>query len=351
MSTSCCKESTFSTCSNTSTEILELPPTNNKGDLLCRISNRFRMNYAVRPGLYTIGSPDDTSPVFVTANYRLSTNVLRKAIASLNAWILVIDTKGINVWCAAGKGTFGTDELINRINITKLDTAVKHRNIILPQLGAPGIASHEVTKATGFKVLYGPVCASDIPRYIQNGYVADESMRTVTFPIKDRLILTPMEFIPSMKKFIWVIIGMLIFFGIQHSGIMYSDALYYTVPLIIAGLIAIISGSVLFAVLLPIIPFRSFALKGALLGSIVLIPLIWISDNVYHGNMLFASAMTLFFIIIHSYVSLNFTGCTTFTNPSGVRKEMRFAVPLYMTGLAISALLLVIFKLKSLGVV
>jgi hypothetical protein len=308
------------------------------------------MNYSVAPGLYTIGNPDTTSPVLVTANYRLTTNVLRKALGSLNAWILVIDTKGINVWCAAGKGTFGTNELINRIKITKLDTVVNHRKIILPQLGAPGVASHEVTKATGFQVLFGPVQASDIPQYIQKGYIADEPMRTVTFPLKDRLILTPMEFIPSVFKFFWIILGLLVFFGIQRTGIMYKEALYHTFPFIITGLTAIISGSVFFVILLPIIPFRSFALKGTLLGSIVLVPLIWLNSSINHGSVLLASAMTLFFIIVHSFVSFNFTGCTTFTNVSGVKKEMRFAVPLYLTGLTVSVLLLFIYKLQSLGV-
>jgi hypothetical protein len=339
----------MSFCENAA-KISALPPTDNKSDFLCRVSNRIRMNYSVSPGVYTIGNPDATSPVLVTANYRLTTNVLRKALGSLNAWILVIDTKGINVWCAAGKGTFGTNELINRIKTTKLDTLVNHRKIILPQLGAPGIASHEVTKATGFQILYGPVRASDIPQYIQDGNVANESMRTVTFPLKDRLILTPMEFIPSVLKFAWIIIGMLVFFGIQRSGIMYKEALYHTIPFIFTGLIAIISGSVFFAILLPIIPFRSFALKGTLLGSIVLVPLIWLNNSISHGNVLLAAAMTLFFIIIHSYVSFNFTGCTTFTNISGVKKEMRFAVPLYLTGLTVSILLLIIYKLQSLGV-
>jgi len=32
-----------------------------------------------------------------------------------NLWILILDTKGVNVWCAAGKGTFGTEELVFRI--------------------------------------------------------------------------------------------------------------------------------------------------------------------------------------------------------------------------------------------
>ena len=108
------------------------------------------MRYRVDPGLYAVGAPDAASPVFVSANYGLSFNVLRRALAGITGWILVLDTKGINVWCAAGKGTFGTAELIHRIQATRLDTVVTHRNLIVPQLGAPGVSAHEVGKATGF---------------------------------------------------------------------------------------------------------------------------------------------------------------------------------------------------------
>jgi CO dehydrogenase/acetyl-CoA synthase gamma subunit (corrinoid Fe-S protein) len=96
------------------------------------------MNYTVEPGLYSIGDPDESSPVLVTANYRLTCDQLRKAMEKSSVWVLVINTKGINVWCAAGKGTFGTSELINRIKCTGLESIVKHKSLILPQLGAAG---------------------------------------------------------------------------------------------------------------------------------------------------------------------------------------------------------------------
>ena len=109
-----------------------------------------RMGYETEPGLYAVGSPDSTSPVLVSANYGLTFNVLRKNLSGLDCWLLILDTKGINVWCAAGKGTFGTDELIDRIGAVGLSEVVTHRNLILPQLGAPGISAHEVKQLTGF---------------------------------------------------------------------------------------------------------------------------------------------------------------------------------------------------------
>jgi CO dehydrogenase/acetyl-CoA synthase gamma subunit (corrinoid Fe-S protein) len=107
------------------------------------------MGRIVPPGLYRLGNPDNDSAVFASANYTLSFDALRSALAGTDAWILVLDTKGINVWCAAGKGTFGTNELIRRIAVTGLSEVVSHRKIILPQLGAPGVSAHEVARRSG----------------------------------------------------------------------------------------------------------------------------------------------------------------------------------------------------------
>ena len=106
-----------------------------------------RMHYTVDPGLYALGTPGPDDPVFVSANYKLSFDRLREALPGRNGWILVLDTKGINVWCAAGKGTFGTEELLQRISSSNLEKIVNHHTLILPQLAGPGVAAFEVKKA------------------------------------------------------------------------------------------------------------------------------------------------------------------------------------------------------------
>ena len=159
------------------------------------------MNYKINPGLYAVGTPDNTSPVLVTANYKLTFDALRKELFELNAWILVLDTKGINVWCAAAKGTFATKELVTRIAEVKLSQIVSHKTVIVPQLGAVGISAHEVSKNSGFKVIYGPVRAKDIKEFIDSGMKATKEMRTVKFNVYDRLVLTPIELVCSLKTF------------------------------------------------------------------------------------------------------------------------------------------------------
>ena len=74
-----------------------------------------REGHRVEPGLFRLGNPTPDSAVFASANYALSFDALRSALSGKDAWILVLDTKGINVWCAAGKGTFGTEELVRKI--------------------------------------------------------------------------------------------------------------------------------------------------------------------------------------------------------------------------------------------
>jgi acetyl-CoA decarbonylase/synthase complex subunit gamma len=118
-----------------------------------------RMEYKIASGLYALGAPDETSSVFVSANYKMSFDRLRKSLAGRSGWLLVLDTKGINVWCAAGKGTFGTDELVSKIESSGLKNIVNHRKLILPQLGAPGVAAYKVKQKSGFNVHYGPVRA------------------------------------------------------------------------------------------------------------------------------------------------------------------------------------------------
>lgn len=341
----CCKPSTVDT------DIPELPEPDNRGDFRCRISNRFRMNYQVAPGLYRLGKPTPDSPVLVTTNYRLTCNHLFRAMEGHNSWVLVLDTRGINVWCAAGKGTFGTAELIKQINAASLSDMVNHRTLILPQLGAPGVAGHEVKKATGFSVVYGPVYARDLPAFISDNMQATTAMRTVTFTFAERIILTPMELIPALKKYLIFILGLLAFVGLEPSGILFKNACANGAMLSLIGLLPIVTGTVLFPMLLPVIPVRSFAAGGALLGIVTTIPVVILCKVFLPQDMLLVSGLTLFYIILTSYFSLNFTGCTPFTSISGVKLEMRSAVPAYLVGCIVSALLLIAAKLHHWSII
>ncbi len=307
----------------------------------------FRMNYAVAPGLYAVGDQTKDSAVFVTANYKLTFDLLRRALKGMNAWILVLDTKSINVWCAAGKGTFGTDELIKRIADVKLDTVVGHRRIILPQLGAVGVNASIIQKRTGFRVSFGPVQARDIPAYVQAGYKKTEEMSTIRFSMLDRLVLTPMEINPAMKKFPWVAGGILAVFGLQPHGLLFQPAWSHGLPFLVLALLAVLAGAFVTPVLLPFVPFRSFAIKGWIVGVLsVFAATRSVELSNVQDTILFAVSYLLF-PALSSYIALQFTGSTTFTGMSGVKKELKIGIPLYMGAAGISAMLMILFKLKE----
>ena len=271
-----------------------------------------RYSYLVEPGIYAVGEPDENSHLLVTANYKLTLDSLRKELSGLNLWILVIDTKGINVWCAAGKGTFGNYELLKVINKVKLKEIILHNRLILPQLGAPGIAAHVIKKA-GFEVVYGPVRAEDIRGFIANGLVKTRDMREVNFKFKDRLVLTPMEFIPDLK-YALPFLAVLLIFNLGDVGL----TLVNYIPLFISLLL----GSVAVPLLLPYIPFRAFSLKGAALGAVWSLMFLRFSGVfLVQDSWMVKAAFVFFMMFISSYTALQFTGSSTYTSLSGTTKE------------------------------
>jgi hypothetical protein len=275
----------------------------------------------VDPGLYALGIPTPDSPVFVTANYRLSMDALRAALAGQDAYILVLNTYGINVWCAAGKGTFGTDEIVRRVEATGLANVVTHRRLILPQLGAPGVAAHEVKRRCGFRVEYGPVRAADLPAYLRD-HQATPEMRRVRFTLRDRLVLIPVE---AVFAFVPMVVAAVVLLLTGN-------------PLAAAGAVAaILAGVVLFPLLLPWLPTRDFSSKGFALGGVVALAFAaagWLGrpDLAWWARGGWALAYLLALPPVTAYLALNFTGSTTFTSRTGVRREIYAYIP-WMAGL------------------
>lgn len=295
-----------------------------------------RGNYKIRPGLYGVGNPDRNSRILVTANYKFTFDSLRRELSGLSLWILVLDTRGINVWCAAGKGTFGTKELIKRIMMSKLDQLVSHRQLIVPQLGAVGVAAHLVKKATGFRVIYGPIRAKDLPAFLHNDLKPLKYMRKVEFNLKDRLVLIPVELVESLKL---IPVAFVILFIIGLA--MGSANVYMLFPQLILFTGALLTGTVIFPLLIPWIPGRAFAFKGWLLGISLTIGYTLITAaGIIPGLTLLLSLPPVI-----AFLALNFTGCTTFTSLSGVTKEIKYAYPLFGISLIGGLILKVLYGL------
>jgi acetyl-CoA decarbonylase/synthase complex subunit gamma len=297
------------------------------------------MHYTIDPGLYALGNPDATSQVLVTANYKMSFDKLREALPNRSLWILVLDTKGINVWCASGKGTFGTTELVARIESSGLGRVVSHRELILPQLSGPGIAAHLVRKLSGFKVTYGPIRAKDLPVFLDAGFKATPEMRLKTFTTWERMELIPMELMGALKVGLIIIPIFFLLALIGKSGEGWGSGLSHGLFSVLAMLTAILTGAVLTPLLLPWLPGRAFSVKGLCLGFMTAAIVIfswgaWIKTG--HLEIL---AWLLLIPTISAYLAMNFTGASTYTSLSGVRKEMRWALPLEISAGIVGILL------------
>lgn len=289
-----------------------------------------RMQYTVEPGLYGVGVPTEDSPVLVTANYKLSFDHLRVALAGLNAWLLVLDTDGINVWCAAGKGTFGTAALCAQVAGNRLARLVRHRRLVVPQLGAPGIAAHAVQQESGFGVIYGPVMARDLSEFLARGMQATPAMRRKTFSLSERAVLVPVELVIVCKWALPLSVVLLGVGGMLGPASFWANARAHG-SWTVAGLWSgIVAGTVLTPLLLPVLPGRAFSLKGAaagLMAALVFLA-VFISRPGGSGIGFAGLAWLLLIPAIASFFGMEFTGASTYTSLSGVKKEMRLAVPL-----------------------
>ena len=206
----------------------------------------------VRPGLYAVGHPTPDSPVLVTGNFDLTVRRLVRAIdGQLDVWVLVADSAGINVWCAAGGGYFTAEKVIAAVKSSRLSEVVHHHALILPQLCANGVDGWRIRKETGWGVHWGPIRAEDIPAYLIAGRKKTDAMRWARFPLKARLemvtvtlgfygLLLLLPVLILLRNLFWPIFGSLIalsyFYALIHPWLPGRDGLFKSIPLAVIAL-------------------------------------------------------------------------------------------------------------------
>lgn len=146
--------------------------------------------WPTRPGLRTVGRTGPDAPVLLTANFALTVVRVTRALRGLDAWLLVANSHGINVWCASAGGHPTTHDIISALKTTGVADKVAHRRVILPQLAATGVAADEVRERAGWQVIWGPVYAKDLPAFLQGDETA--RMRQVRFELRQRLEMAVM---------------------------------------------------------------------------------------------------------------------------------------------------------------
>ena len=127
-------------------------------------------HFPIEPGIYKSGTPDNKSPIIVTANYVFTYIKVMRALKGIDAWVLCVDSRGINVWCAARGSDFGNKQLIEAVEATGIDKITDRKTLILPQLSAGGVAAPLLSiesRGFPFRVLYGPVWAKYLPEFLK----------------------------------------------------------------------------------------------------------------------------------------------------------------------------------------
>ncbi len=161
--------------------------------LMAIVQTAFRLfPFPTRTGLRSVGSPGPNAPVLVTCNFDLTVRRVVRALEGLDCYLLVADSRGINVWCAAGGGKLTAHSVTSVVKTSRIAEKVNHRTLILPQLSAPGIDIARVEEQTGWHCRFGPVYAQDIPAYLGANLCKTASMRRVTFPLAARLEMAVM---------------------------------------------------------------------------------------------------------------------------------------------------------------
>ncbi len=298
----------------------------------------------IEPGIYQSGKPDDNSPIIVTANYLYTYIKVMRSLKGIDAWVLCVDSKGINVWCAARGDNFGNNQLIEAVGATDIAKITKKKTLILPQLSAGGIAS-PVLKSEApdfpFNVLFGPVWAKHLPKFLKERPARKpDKMKLAKFTASHRFraAITHTTFL-IRKIFLMPIIGL--FF------ILIGLALFNTIPISKLWLVGeillwIIITNVIIMVIFPITNFtRKFITKGCIYG-VINVFLLGSVSWLFHGLSPFLLLSSCFSFWLAFFSTMSYSGYTMATSPSEIQDEYPSFSKINMIVLIISLITLAI---------
>jgi hypothetical protein len=277
----------------------------------------FKRSYVVEPGLYHLGPRyDRKAPLLVTANYHLTVFLIARRARRHGARLLVIDTDGINVWCAAGKGRFSNariQEQLDRYDRSLL-TDGKWLPLILPKFGFSGVDLRRL-RDERIRPIVGPLYAKHLDSYLANPPYRDRDADRVVFGLQMRLF----SWLPGWFQFV--------FYGLAIAGlwIAVERPVDPTGPAAVVGLSAFLGTA--YPVLFPWLPGTRFGVKGLWLGAFTSLGLgaLTAAQLMGHGQLIAAS---LYALAMALFVGLSYTGNSAVSNYTLVRQEIARFLPL-----------------------
>lgn len=279
-------------------------------------------NVPIEPGVYKSGNPNKNSPIIATANYAYTFIKVMRDLDGVDAWVLVVDSKGINVWCAARGNDFGNDQLLEAVEATGLHHFTENKKIILPQLSAGGVSKPtlpEMSEKFPFKIKYGPVWSKHLREYLTKGLnkKKPQKMKRAKFILRHRIRagITHTTFL-MRKIFLFPLLALLVLFfaldiiNIINKTWMIVDLLFW-----------ILFPNLLLTFLYPLYQFtHNFIMKSVFFGILNTI-FLGIITWFLRSSFLYVALNVFFFLWIGFFTTMSFSGYTMSTNPSEIREE------------------------------
>ena len=121
----------------------------------------------VEPKVYSIGEPDENSPVMFTTNFSLTYYTVESDVEAsrVPSYILVVDTEGTSVLTAYSGDKLNEKTVADAMAKFGIENMVKHRKLIIP--GYVAVMSGKLEEATNWEVMVGPRECSMLPKYLQ----------------------------------------------------------------------------------------------------------------------------------------------------------------------------------------
>lgn len=288
---------------------------------------------SIEPGLYKSGNPTPESPIIVTANYEYTYIKVMRDLRGIDAWVLCLDSNGINVWCAARGENFGNEQLLEAVQNSGITEQVKNKTLILPQLSAGGISIPKLPKSFPFQIKYGPLWSKDLKSYLQSQPTQKpESMRVIKFTLQKRIEagITHTTFLLRMFLLVPTLVALIPFI------LLYVNTSFKAPLQILAGIWMIfVSCGLGIAIFFPITQFtRNFNLKGTIFGVISLLIALAIFILSFGFKFIFIGYSVWVFWIAF-FTTMSFSGYTMHTGVSEIQEQYpvfqkKFKITLYI---------------------
>jgi len=122
----------------------------------------------VKPGIYPVNGPSESSPILFTTNFSLTYFTVLSDVekSKVPIWLQVVDTEGLSVMTAFSAGKLTPESVNASLETSGVRDKSKSGQIIIP--GMVSRMSGKLSELTGLKVIVGPKESSGIPKFLKN---------------------------------------------------------------------------------------------------------------------------------------------------------------------------------------